>query len=115
MASFPEGIGPRESLKSVLTKKSRTFDKCTALGKNSDAVALRVQALESENWERQKPRPKQKSVPMTRAKEAAVQLEDDVWCMFYRLGFDELNVDSHLTFSVDPKVIYSKIPNYGEN
>ena len=113
MANFHGGIDSIENLKSVFTIKNRTFDKCTAKGKNPDAIKLRVQALQSEGWESQKPN--KKSVPMIREKPADVQLEDDVWCMLYRLGFDELNVDSHLTFSVDPKVIYSKIPNYGEN
>lgn len=102
MTGFPEGVGQRASLKSVLTKKGRKFDKCTAKGANPTALKLRVEALQTEGWEPQKPN--KKSVPMTREKPDDRQLEDDVWCMLYRLGFDELNVDRQLTFSVDPKV-----------
>ena len=98
LANFPGGIDSIENLKSVFTIKNRTFDKTTAKGANPESLALRVEALKLEKWEPQKPN--KKSVPMTREKPEDIQLEDDVWCMLYKLGFDQMNIDRQLKVSI---------------
>lgn len=37
-----------------------------------------------------------RSIKMSRPKEPCIQFEDDVWCMFYNLGFRILNKDANL-------------------
>lgn len=39
---------------------------------------------------------------MVKPKEHSIQLEDDVWCMFYKLGFRILNLDEHLRVQWGP-------------
>lgn len=38
-----------------------------------------------------------KKVKMSRPKDAGVEFEDDIWCMFYKLGFRTLNIDENLS------------------
>lgn len=38
-----------------------------------------------------------KKVKMSRPKDAGREFEDDIWCMFYKLGFRTLNSDENLT------------------
>ena len=37
-----------------------------------------------------------KKAKMSRRKDASKEFEDDIWCMFYKLGFRILNTDEHL-------------------
>ena len=39
---------------------------------------------------------------MVKQKEHSIQFEDDVWCMFYNLGFRILNNDEHLVIQWGP-------------
>ena len=41
-------------------------------------------------------------VKMTRPKKAGPQFEDDIWCMFYKLGFRILNLDENLVIPWGP-------------
>lgn len=43
-----------------------------------------------------------RKVLMSKPKDTGVQFEDDVWCMFYKLGFRILNRDEHLTIQWGP-------------
>lgn len=40
--------------------------------------------------------PSKTKTPMSRKKESSRQFEDDIWCMFYNLGFRILNADENL-------------------
>lgn len=39
---------------------------------------------------------------MNKPKPHGLQLEDDIWCMFYKLGFRKLNADEHLVVQWGP-------------
>lgn len=43
-----------------------------------------------------------KKVKMIRRKNASKEFEDDIWCMFYKLGFRILNTDEHLVVQWGP-------------
>ena len=113
MAIFPDGIEKADSLKSTFTKKNLAYDKCTAKGSNDNALALRVKALESEGWEQKKQN--KRSVQMVRPKPEDRRLEDDVWCMFYQLGFHELNIDRNLNFVIAPDVPGRQIDQFAKD
>lgn len=76
-----------DALKSKYKAKSSQFDKIKVLHSE-------VEHYESLGWiaeTRMKTR-----TPMSKPKEHARQFEDDVWCMFYNLGFRFLNADDKL-------------------
>ena len=43
-----------------------------------------------------------RKVKMSKPKEESIQFEDDIWCMFYNLGFRILNKDEHLRVQWGP-------------
>lgn len=53
-----------------------------------------VEAYESEGWIAGNPM--KTKTPMSKKKECGRQFEDDIWCMFYNLGFRILNADDCL-------------------
>jgi DNA sulfur modification protein DndB len=44
-----------------------------------------------------------RSTKMAKLKPADRQLEDDIWCLFYKLGFKELNSDRQCTVAIGAK------------
>lgn len=53
-----------------------------------------VEQYESEGWIAGTPM--KTKTPMSKSKECGRQFEDDIWCMFYNLGFRILNADDNL-------------------
>lgn len=82
-----------EALKIKFKAKSNEFD------------SISVPHNEAEAYEKKGYSEVKKSARKTtlsRKKSAGVQFEDDVWCMFYKLGFRTLNRDEHLIIQWGP-------------
>ena len=76
-----------DALKSKHKAKSLQFDKIKVLHSE-------VEHYEDLGW--MADTPMKTRTPMTRQKEHTRQFEDDIWCMFYNLGFRILNADDKL-------------------
>lgn len=67
--------------------------------KNTQFDTMKVLHAEVETYENQgwmAGAPMKTKTPITRRKRHDIQFEDDVWCMFYNLGFSILNADEKL-------------------
>ena len=73
--------------------------------RNDEFVRIKVLHNEVEDYEAKgfsiQSRTARKTT-MTKPKEHSIRLEDDVWCMFYKLGFRKLNSDEHLRVQWGP-------------
>ena len=76
-----------DALRSKHKAKSLQFDKIKVLHSE-------VEHYESLGWMAETPM--KTRTPMSKPKEHTRQFEDDVWCMFYNLGFRILNADDKL-------------------
>ena len=76
-----------DALKSKYKAKSSQFDKIKVLHSE-------VEHYENLGW--MADTPMKTRTPMSKLKEHTRQFEDDVWCMFYNLGFRILNADDKL-------------------
>ena len=88
------GLAHREDLRAIYTQKSKTYDERT-VSANSPALALKVAGEEADGWVVL--RRNRRSVRMKKEKPSDRQLEDDVWCVLYDLGFKALNEDRNFT------------------
>jgi DGQHR domain-containing protein len=96
MAEFPSGIVSGEDAKTVFARRAKGHDEKTVTAAKREALAIKVQGEEADGWDVAKWN--KASVRMHKRKPDDRQLEDDVWSLFYRLGFAELNEDRLLTF-----------------
>ena len=76
-----------EALKIKFKAKNSQFE-------NIKVLHSEVGAYEMQGWIANAPM--KTRTPMTRKKEHARQFEDDIWCLFYKLGFRILNSDDKL-------------------
>lgn len=73
--------------------------------RNDNFVRIKVLHNEVEDWEAKGYIPQARTTrktTMVKPKEHSIQLEDDVWCMFYKLGFSKLNLDENLRIQWGP-------------
>jgi DNA sulfur modification protein DndB len=89
------GIGSGDDLRPVYTAKSKSQDEKTIAASSSEALSLKLTAEEAEGWRVLKQN--RRSIRLGRDKSADRQLEDDVWCLLYRMGFKDLNLDRNLS------------------
>lgn len=67
--------------------------------RNDEYVRIKVLHNEKDDYEAMGYIPSTKTkrkITMVKKKEHSIQFEDDIWCMFYKLGFRILNRDEHL-------------------
>lgn len=76
-----------DALKIKFKAKSTLFD-------SKKVLHAEVETYEEQGWIAGSPL--KTKTPITRRKDHARQFEDDVWCMFYNLGFRILNADEKL-------------------
>ncbi|MCW2249245.1 DGQHR domain-containing protein [Azospirillum fermentarium] len=96
MAEFPNGIVNGEAAKAVFVRRSKEHDEKTVTAAKKEALVIKVKGEEADGWEVAKWN--KTSVRVRKRKPDDRQLEDDVWSLLYRLGFNELNEDRLLTF-----------------
>lgn len=95
------GLALADNLKPVFAQKTKTFDEKTISAATKEALALKLAGEESDGW--RVLRTNQKSIRLAKSKQTDRQLEDDVWCLFYRMGFKELNVDRQFSIAAGAK------------
>ena len=88
-----------EQLRQVFRRRDGRYKHETVRGNNPEALQGRIDAHLAEGWELSKT--SARGAVMQKAKGEAKQLEDDVWCMMYRLGFKEMSLDDQFRFNVD--------------
>jgi hypothetical protein len=95
------GTAHGDELKPVYARRSKRDDERTVTAASKAALALKIAAEEADGWRVVKAN--KKSVRVAKQKPVDRQLEDDAWCLLYRLGFKELNVDRTYSVQVGPK------------
>jgi DGQHR domain-containing protein len=98
MTNISEGLLQRDKARKIFAARSKNFDQKTVSASKKDALATKVLGEEQDGWEVLKRR--RKSVRMKKPKPSDRQLEDDVWCLLYRLGFKELNANRNFTIKL---------------
>lgn len=81
-------------LRSAFGLRAKRVDEKTITASSPKALEMKRQAEEHDGWELAKQN--KRSLRMQRAKPQDRQLEDDVWSLFYRMGFKEMNADRTL-------------------
>lgn len=90
------GLVQGDALKAVFKRKSKAFDEDRLTATTKKGLQLKLEAAAADGWSLLKRN--NKSVKVKRDKPEDRKLEDDVWCLFYRMGFKELNEGR--TFSI---------------
>lgn len=98
MASFSDGLVTSENAKKVYAARSKSVDEQTVSAVNKNALVIKVQGEEQDGWAIAKKN--KKSIRMAKPKPMDRQLEDDVWCLLYKLGFKEFNADRNFTIKL---------------
>jgi DGQHR domain-containing protein len=88
------GLGTGDELRPIYAAKSKGFVERTIAASNAEALELKLAAEQADGW--QVLRRNRHSIRLARDKPVDRQLEDDVWCLLYRMGFSDLNVDRNL-------------------
>lgn len=101
MSEFPEGLVAGDEAKKTYIVRSKSVDEKTITAVKKEALATKVKGEEEDGWTVVKRN--KNSVRVSKAKSHDRQLEDDVWCLLYRLGFKELNADRNFTVKVGAK------------
>jgi DNA sulfur modification protein DndB len=96
MAEPLPGLAQGEELHSIYLMRSKNFDERLITAANKKSLQMKYDAEVLEGWSLLKKN--KKSIRLKREKPEDRQLEDDVWCLFYRMGFKEQNIDR--TFSI---------------
>ena len=90
MTEYVEGeLSPRDELKSEYSQRSKSVIYETVSAKDKKALADIVSGKEKEGWEVFKKN--KQSTRLQTPKKEGKQLEDDIWCILYRMGFTRLN------------------------
>jgi DNA sulfur modification protein DndB len=93
--------GRSDDLKAIFVQKSKKYDERTITGKSKESLGLTLAGAEADNWEVL--RRNKRSIRLKKDKPQDRQLEDDLWCLLYRMGFHELNTDRKFAIRVDEK------------
>jgi DGQHR domain-containing protein len=95
MTTFSDGLVHSNEAKKRFAARSKRFDEKTVSALKRDALQTKILGEEQDGWELLKRR--KKSARLRKAKPEDRQLEDDIWCLLYKLGFKELNADRNFT------------------
>jgi len=98
MASFNDRLVSDEEAKKIYAARSKSVDEKRVAASTAQALATKLQGEEQDGWSLEKK--SKKSVRMSKPKPMDRQLEDDVWCLLYELGFKEFNADRNFTIKV---------------
>lgn len=83
-----------EDLRSTYGLRAKRVDEKTITAASAKALEMKREAEEHDGWKLAKAN--KRSLRMQRAKPEDRQFEDDVWSLFYRMGFKEMNADRNL-------------------
>lgn len=83
-----------DELRTAYGLRSKRVDEKTITAASATALKMKREAEEHDGWQLAKEN--KRSLRMQRSKPEDRQLEDDVWTLFYRMGFKEMNTDRNL-------------------
>lgn len=92
-ATLGELVGADE-LRAASVLRAKRFDEKTVTAASEKSLQMKREAEEHDGWTLAKEN--KRSLRMQRAKPEDRQLEDDVWSLFHRMGFKEMNPDRNL-------------------
>ena len=98
MANLSDGLVSGDGAKKIDALRYKSVDEKTVNAVKIDALSTKVQGEEQDGWSVVKRN--KKSVRMSKPKPSDRQLEDDVWCLLYRLGFKEFNAGRNFTIKL---------------
>src|SRR3984885_4573429 len=99
MADHLQGLASEaDQIRKIYSLKSKSVDEKTVSAAKKEALALKIAGEEADGWAVAKKN--KKSVRMERPKPLDRQLEDDVWCLLYKMGFKEFNASRNFTIKV---------------
>jgi DNA sulfur modification protein DndB len=94
MSDLSNGMVSGRDAKLIFRERSRSYDTKTVSAAKKQALETKVLGEKQDGWEELKRN--KKSVRLKKTKPDDRQLEDEIWCLLYRLGFKELNADRDL-------------------
>ncbi|MEE8629720.1 MULTISPECIES: DGQHR domain-containing protein [Methylobacterium] len=94
------GLVDGEELQKVYNSKSKPYDEKTIGASSLEALELKVAGEKADGWEVL--RENARSVRLYKNKSIDRQLEDDIWCMLYRMGFKTLNEGRQFLIQTGP-------------
>lgn len=94
------GLVQGDALQQVFGLKSKSLDEKTVAATTREALDLKVAGELADGWHVL--RENKMSTRLGLDKPADRQLEDDVWCLLYRMGFKELNEGRQILVQTSP-------------
>ncbi len=91
-----------DAIKTIYRERSKSYVEKTVSGKNIEIAQKKAEIEVGEGWEIL-PRKFKKSVKLRKQKTTDVKLEDDIWSLLVRMGFDEFSKDRNFKIVVNPK------------
>jgi DGQHR domain-containing protein len=101
MPEILKGLASGDELKSLAAARARSVDEKTITAGSADSLALKLSAEEADGWRALKHN--KRSIRVCRDKPIDRQLEDDLWTLLQRMGFDELNADRNFAIQLSEK------------
>ncbi len=95
-------INDKDEIGRIFKSRSKQYLEKTVYGKTIEIAREKAEVETKEGWELL-PRKFKKSVKLRKPKAADVQLEDDVWSLLVRMGFDEYSKDRNYKIVVSEK------------
>jgi DNA sulfur modification protein DndB len=89
MAESLIGLAGGDELQAIYNEKSKEHDEKTITAGTKEALSLKVAGEQADGWFVLKENIR--STRVAKVKSEDRKLEDDVWCLLYRMGFKELN------------------------
>lgn len=101
------GLASGDDLKPIYADKSKRADEKTIAASSAKALALKLAGEEEDGWRLL--RQNKTSLRLAKDKPRDRQLEDDVWCLLYRMGFTALNATRTFSIQAGEKTIPRQI------
>lgn len=92
----------KDEINKILKVRSKPYEEKTVSGKTIDLAREKAEIEKKEGWYIV-PRKFKKSVKLRRLKPLDVRLEDEVWSLLVKMGFDEYSKDRNFKIFVDDK------------
>lgn len=100
MATFGDGLIAGDDARKLSIIRSKNVDEKSISALKKEALETKIQGEIEDGWSIV--RKNKKSARLAKPKPADRQLEDDVWCLLYQLGFKELNKNRNFTIQTGP-------------
>jgi DNA sulfur modification protein DndB len=99
MAEPLPGLVQDDDLKPLYAQKTKPYDEKKITANSKHALDLKLAGEQEDGWEIL--RYNKRSIRLKKYKPADRQLEDDLWCLLYNMGFRELNATRTFSIRVD--------------